>query len=73
MSLTLILLLSILFVAYLRVNIGKRFDHFILGILAAARFTYLIGFVASYAAAPTGSSIVVWHLFHGFSNVRFFG
>jgi putative inorganic carbon (HCO3(-)) transporter len=72
-SLTLILSLSIFFIAHLRIYAGKRFDHVLLGLLTGACFTYLVGFIAAYGATLSGSSLRVWDLFHGFSNVRFFG
>jgi putative inorganic carbon (HCO3(-)) transporter len=72
-SLILSLLISMLFIAHLRMDAGERFDRVVLGIFAAACLTYFEGFSAAYFATLMGDPLNAWELFHGFSNVRFFG
>lgn len=72
-SLILSLLLGMLFVAHIRTAAGEQFDHIVLTIVAAACLIYLVGFLAAYAATLAGAPLNAWELFHGFSNVRFFG
>lgn len=72
-SLLLSLLLGMLFIAQLRLAAGGRFDRVVLGIVAAACLVYFAGFAAAYAATLAGAPLNAWALFHGFSNVRFFG
>lgn len=72
-SLILSLLIGMLFIAHLRMDAGERFDRVMLGIFAAACLTYFMGFSAAYFATLMGDPLNAWELFHGFSNVRFFG
>lgn len=72
-SLLLSLLLGMLFVAHIRTAAGEHFDRIVLGIVAAACLIYFVGFSAAYAATLAGAPLNAWELFHGFSNVRFFG
>ena len=60
--------------AAIRRNQGSQFDSLGLGVCIAIAAAYLAGVAVAYSAVFfEGLPLFVWQLFHGFSNIRFFG